>query len=373
MAVLIIGSVSNDVLRLQKYFKRIELLNIHCFTTVEAAIQFDNLFLKEDIKIIVYDAKLNLNNCEEHCQKIEALKNWSDAPILLSTSYEKPIILDRLFEVGIFDFILKPFDFTHFKTRVHVALKYRVETKLRKQHQYKLAKDLAIAKNVQKNALTPALTLPHIELDGIYVTSQTLGGDMYCWFELDEDLTAVMLFDVMGHGVAASLITMSIRSLLKGIIVRLIDPVSVMKELNKQIFELFSTDDLDSFLVTAIYMLIDKKNRTLQYVNASHPAGVLFGKYGETVTLAANSPILGLFPAIQVKAKRVRLTGWHRIILYTDGLLTLQDDQEIDLSFFHSYASQNNSYALQKFAQKYELTDQQLEDDVTIVSITITL
>ncbi|MEC1179752.1 SpoIIE family protein phosphatase [Metasolibacillus meyeri] len=373
MAVLIIGSVSNDILRIQKYFKRIELMNIHSFTTVETAIQFDNLFLKEDIQLIVYDAKLNLTNCEAHCQNIESLKKWSDAPILLSTSYEKPIILDRLFEVGIFDIILKPFDFTHFKTRVHVALKYQIETKLRKQHQDKLAKDLAIAKNVQKSALTPALTLPHIELDGLYVTSHTLGGDMYCWFELDEDLTAVILFDVMGHGVAASLITMSIRSLLKGIITRLIDPVSVMKELNSQIYELFSTDDLDSFLVTAIYMVIDKKNRTLQYVNASHPAGVLFGKYGETVTLTANSPILGLFPAIQVKAKRVRLTGWHRIILYTDGLLTLQDDQEIDLNFFHSYASQNNSYALQKFSQQYELTDQPLEDDVTVVSITITL
>lgn len=373
MAVLIIGSVSNDILRLQKFFNRIELMNIHCFTTAESAIQFDYLFLKEDIQLIIYDAKLHLNNCEEHCQKIEALTKWCDAPIILSTSYEKPIILDRLFEVGIFDFILKPFDFTHFKTRVQVALKYDVETKLRKQHQYKLAQDLAIAKNVQKNSLSPALSLPHIELDGLYITSQTLGGDMYCWFSLDEDLTAVMLFDVMGHGIAASLITMSIRSLLKGIITTLIDPVSVITELNKQIYELFSTDDLDSFLVTAVYMLIDKKNRTLQYVNASHPAGVLFGKYGETVALSANSPILGLFPAIQVKAKCVRLTGWHRIILYTDGLLTLQDDEEIDLHFFHSYASQSNSYALQKFAQKYELADQQFEDDITIVSITITL
>ena len=40
---------------------------------------------------------------------------------------------------------------------------------------------------------------------------------------------------------------MSIRSLLKGMITKLIDPVAVIQELNRQIYELFSDEDMDRF------------------------------------------------------------------------------------------------------------------------------
>ncbi|PID02502.1 response regulator [Sporosarcina sp. P2] len=373
MMILIIGEVGNDVLKIQKNLLQLDLHTIHVFQSAYTAIQYEHLFLQEEIKLIIYDANLDVDNCEAHCREIEALCVWRDVPILLSTSCEKLIVFERLLEVGIFDFILKPFDFFQLKTRIRIALKYYEETKKRKEHEFQLALDLSIARNVQKSALTPGLSLPHIEVNGIYFTSQSLGGDMFCWFQLDDDLTAVMLFDVMGHGVAASLVTMSIRSLLKEIIVKLIDPVSVMKEVNRKIYELFSTDGLDSFLVTAIYAVIDKKNGTLQYVNAPHPEGVMFGKYGETVMLHANSPILRLFPSIQVQAKSIRLTGWHRIILYKDGLVTLYPTQKIDWSFFHSYSSQTSRAMLRKFTEKYGLSHLPLEDDITVVSRTTSL
>ena len=51
-----------------------------------------------------------------------------------------------MFEAGIFDFILKPFDFTHFKTRIQVALKYQKEATLRKQQESMIQKDLFVAK-----------------------------------------------------------------------------------------------------------------------------------------------------------------------------------------------------------------------------------
>lgn len=373
MSVLIIGNVSNDVLRAQKYFNRIGITSIHSFSTVASVVDYLSDDLKKEIELIVFDAKLTLSNCEEICQQIDILNNWAHVPILLSTYYEKTIIIDRVFEAGIFDFILKPFDFTQFKARVHVALKYQQETKLRKQQESRKLKDLAIAKRIQKNALTPSLRLKHIEFDGVYVTSNTLGGDMYCWFKIDDDLTAVLLYDVMGHGIAASLITMSIRSLLRGLITRLIDPVSVITELNRRIYELFSDEDIDRFLVTAIYLLIDTKNGTLHYVNASHPSGFLFGKYGETVPLRPNTPILGLFPNIHIQKKSIQLSGWHRIILYTDGLLTLDENPKIDTTHFHSYASQDNAYALQKISEKYNLLENEHTDDITIVSLTISL
>ena len=156
-------------------------------------------------------------------------------------------------------------------------------------------------------------------------------------------------------------------------ITRLIDPVFVINELNRHIYDLFADEDLERFLVTAIYILIDTKNNTLHYVNASHPSGILFGKYGETVMLPANSPILGLFPTIQVNKKTIKLTGWNRIILYTDGLLTINEHQTVDVNQFHPYADYNNAHALQKFAEKNKLVENFYDDDITVVSITLTL
>ncbi len=60
MSVLIIGSVSNDVLRLQKYFHRIDIKSVHCFTTTEAAMNYLLDDLKEDLDLVILDAKLTL-------------------------------------------------------------------------------------------------------------------------------------------------------------------------------------------------------------------------------------------------------------------------------------------------------------------------
>ena len=63
----------------------------------------------------------------------------------------------------------------------------------------------------------------------------------------------------------------SIQSLLKGIITRLIDPVSVIKELNRHVFQLFHNEmEMDRYLLAAVYVLIDTKKGTIQYVNTAH-------------------------------------------------------------------------------------------------------
>ena len=104
--------------------------------------------LKDELELIVLDTKMTLSNCEEICQHIHVLKNWIDVPILLSTTYEN-ITIDRVFEAGIFDFILKPFDFTHFKTRIQVALKYQRGSQASERRKYD-SKDLFVAKNSKR-------------------------------------------------------------------------------------------------------------------------------------------------------------------------------------------------------------------------------
>ena len=56
---------------------------------------------------------------------------------------------------------------------------------------------------------------------------------MYYWYKIDENRYGIILLDVMGHGVSASLVCMFISSVLRETIKSLIDPELVMKDLNK--------------------------------------------------------------------------------------------------------------------------------------------
>jgi len=374
MSVFIIGEYGQDIEILQHYLRKLGMTNIQYITTVEEALDQLESVSKEEIDFILYDAVLTNRTKIDICRQIECLYKMSNSPIIMTVNFNEIEKLEYAFEVGLFDLIPKPMDFIHFKGRVLSALKYREAVKLREREEEHFQSELLLAKKVQKSALTPSLYERHIQYDGLYVPSDTLSGDMYCWFKIDENVTAILLYDVMGHGVAASLVSMSIRSLLKDLITKCIDPVLVITELNRQVYELFSDEsEMDSFLLTAVYVLIDTKNATIQYVNASHPHGFLFDKGGETVILSSNTPILGLFPTIRVKKETLTLAQWNRIILYTDGIFTLNENRCFDSGQFYPYMNLENSHALKCFAEDYRLFDQHYNDDITIVSITIGL
>jgi sigma-B regulation protein RsbU (phosphoserine phosphatase) len=65
--------------------------------------------------------------------------------------------------------------------------------------------------------------------------SEQLSGDMYCYYQIDQDSYGVFILDVMGHGVSSSLVSMSIRSLLYRLITMLTDPILVINEYDSSI------------------------------------------------------------------------------------------------------------------------------------------
>lgn len=332
-------------------------------------------FIQEmDIIIVTVKNEYQLN--KNYFTKIQCLINAVNAPVLLfiNSNDLNHETADQIINSGIFDIIPKSLDKHEIITRMNAAMKYLNEKKLRLRSEKNLQMEMNLAKKLQKQALTPSLHTKKIEIDGLYYTSYAMSGDMYNWYKINEHLYAVILYDVMGHGFASSLVAMSMRSLLKGMITRLIDPVAVITELNSRLYELFSNEEESgNILITAIYVLIDLKNGVIHYINAAGPDGFLLGKYGETVFLLPNAPILGLFPNIHFEKKTIRVNGWNRIILYSDGLYAISEKRQIDSNLFQQYLSYKNHIALEQFANKYQLFQKEFRDDISIVSITFNL
>ncbi|WCK55861.1 PP2C family protein-serine/threonine phosphatase [Aneurinibacillus sp. Ricciae_BoGa-3] len=201
---------------------------------------------------------------------------------------------------------------------------------------------------------------------------------MYCWYEIDEDRYGIMLLDVVGHGIGASLISMSIRSLLHGLITRLADPVKVTRELNRHMRNLYrgETGMVPAYF-TALYLVVDCKRKTIEYVNAGHPPGMaLFGD-GRFEMLSEGTIPLGILPAIEITKGVISYTDIDRVrlALYTDGLVEREGEPTLDSvenlkRFLLDHYWADNHTVIERTVAEYQ-AEGSLKDDVCLISMTI--
>src|SRR5262249_42837305 len=77
------------------------------------------------------------------------------------------------------------------------------------ESQAMLAKEGAEAARYVASLLPPPLTKGPVQVDWRFVPSTQLGGDSFGYHRLDDDHFAFFLLDVSGHGVGASLLSVS--------------------------------------------------------------------------------------------------------------------------------------------------------------------
>lgn len=244
-----------------------------------------------------------------------------------------------------------------------------------------LNSDLLLAKEVQKGLLSPPYHDKNIQIAGLHSPSVLLGGDMYTWHRIDKNRYGIFLMDVMGHGIASSLVSMSIQSLLRGVILRVIHPAKVMNELNKHMLTLFrnnGTNNLKKYYITAMYVLVDKERHFVQYSSAGHPPGLLIDRNGTITELSVGTIPLGIFPQIEIEVGSVPLNGESKLLLYTDGLFDNNDkgpreniDQLKNILFMNRKQEVNPliDEIFSRFMEKEGASGQ--TDDTTIVAATI--
>ncbi|WP_391558926.1 SpoIIE family protein phosphatase [Robertmurraya sp.] len=240
----------------------------------------------------------------------------------------------------------------------------------RKLLELSLQKDLKLAKSIQESILVPALQEEEIKIEGLYLPSEYLSGDMYAWFKIDKHLYGVILLDIMGHGVSSSLISMSMRSLLPGIITRVTDPVKVYNELNKHFYSLFRTlNSQRLYFCTGIYLLIDTKKQKINYLNAGHPSGVVLSRNKDQF-LDNRVPPIGLMESPKVSSGEVKYSKNDRVILYTDGIF---DSMDMNLKNFENFLlntgkTKYQHYSLSEISTIIKNNINQ-KDDISILSI----
>lgn len=186
-------------------------------------------------------------------------------------------------------------------------------------------RQLEVARDVQQRMI-PAHppTVPGLDLAGLYTPCFQLGGDFYDFIELGDGRLGLAIADVVGKGVAASLMMASVRSSLRAYAFQHRDIRELIRQVNAALYR----DTLPSEFVTLFYGELELASLTLRYCNAGHNPPILLragagggqGQPGTFEELAAGGTIVGAFADSTYDVGEVRLGPGNLLLLYTDGL-----------------------------------------------------
>ncbi|HEV7299122.1 MAG TPA: SpoIIE family protein phosphatase [Tepidisphaeraceae bacterium] len=179
-----------------------------------------------------------------------------------------------------------------------------------------LEKQVQMAAEVQMRMIPdkPPI-LPNVQLSCVYVPCFELGGDFYDTIELPDDNVGLVVADVSGKGVPASLIMASVRAALRAQVDNVYYLYEVIRRLNLMLYR----DTKPSEFVTVFYGVLDARARRLTYCNAGHPPALVL-RNGEIIELAGENMVLGVDPNEEFKQSFMDLQSGDLLLLYTDGL-----------------------------------------------------
>ena len=159
--------------------------------------------------------------------------------------------------------------------------------------------------------------LPEFDLAASMTPAREVGGDLYDIFMADDRHLALVIADVSGKGVPASLFMIATKILLKYSIKQGMSPAEAFESTNEKLIE---SNDMELF-VTAWLALIDLDTGECTVVNAGHehPAFRQKGSIYELVRYR-HSPALATLEGITFTEREFKFEPGDSIFVYTDGV-----------------------------------------------------
>lgn len=189
------------------------------------------------------------------------------------------------------------------------------------------------------------------------------GGDFFAARILHRHNAALMLGDVMGHSLGASLLVTRIQQLFAKM--ENLSPEAMLSQINRELLRLAAPEPP---LVRATAALIDCETGVVCYSTAGHTAPLLLAHNKKPQFRPSPGPMLGLGECA-FSLQKLRLNPSDRLLLFTDGLLDGSDAQEPD---FTNAAVESQALPLAAHVEKIAQRQSQMtteKSDFTLVGI----
>jgi serine phosphatase RsbU (regulator of sigma subunit) len=165
----------------------------------------------------------------------------------------------------------------------------------------------------------PSLT----RFNGLEISSRIIpaagaprGGDWCDAFAVDDDVLAISIGDVCGHGVEKFDAMVAMRQAIRDAALRNLDPAQTLAHVNRFLYEHDPGE-----IVTAIVGFMDTRRRSLIYANAGHPPPIVAGPHGASFLEWADADVpLGIEPHLMPAIREAGLPASTLVVFYTDGV-----------------------------------------------------
>lgn len=177
--------------------------------------------------------------------------------------------------------------------------------------------DLDLAKRVQQ-AFLPS---KHPDLSGFsfyhfYQPAQQIGGDYFDYIPLSDNRTAIIVADVVGHGVSAAMLMAKLSAETRFALASTRSVNHAITDLNRRICTL----GVEKF-ITFLCLVLDSQTGLIEIVNAGHMAPLWRrdGKVEQPGEAESGVP-LGIMEDYEYELSTITLSPSERLVLYTDGI-----------------------------------------------------
>ena len=187
-----------------------------------------------------------------------------------------------------------------------------------------LNKQLRAAKAAQQRLFPPpSFSHPHFEMAYHYAPAQQIGGDYLAFQPLSDSRFLLAIGDVVGKGLPAGLVVMTVHGGLYSEISHQTDLLSLARHLDRLIYEYAQ----GKVFVTFFACVIDIEAMRLEYTSAGHNPALLYCRTAEKWRELASIGIpLGVDPNTERRVESIPLEPGDLLTLYTDGITEARDN-----------------------------------------------
>jgi serine phosphatase RsbU (regulator of sigma subunit) len=176
--------------------------------------------------------------------------------------------------------------------------------------------ELKIARKIQTQMLPSAPPdLPGFDLCGVTVPSRQVGGDYYDYALLDERFLVIVVADVSGKGIPASILTATLQATVRTNTDAQMQPADMMARLNRLLYRNTSAAEF----ATVFYAVLDTGTGAVRYTNAGHEFPFLIDRGGAR-QIEESGMVLGCLEAFDYLENECAIPPGGSLVIYTDGV-----------------------------------------------------
>jgi len=190
-----------------------------------------------------------------------------------------------------------------------------------------LERDLEVADQIQRGFLPKhAPDVPGYQFFNFYEPASHVGGDFYDYVALPDGRLAVVVADVVGHGLGAAMLTAKLAAEVRLHLLSTSRPADAVSRLNASL----ARDLLEGHFITLAVVVLTPPTGDVTVVNAGHMRPILRQTDGQIVDVGheVTGLPLGIVEEVAYEQCAIQLPSGAMLVIFTDGINEAMNDQE---------------------------------------------